>query len=185
MKLGNEVEKTISRPKDVCEEIKTILVHEIAMELISKKTIERYCKTEWKKQTKPKKQEFEKDKLSFSETSDNSRVIEIYNNGRVASISSDQEETLNNPQSSFVSNSDENSKPPELENRTSREIEQNTIPFELSLDYLKLQAYMADEFRIHPEVEKIWLHGVMDKLNYEIISFGTGRIGDTTKETWS
>jgi hypothetical protein len=59
--LGNEHP---NKKENICAEIKGILREEIADGLISRRDIERYSPDEWKKNTKPKKEE--NDKLSFS-----------------------------------------------------------------------------------------------------------------------
>lgn len=64
IKLGEAFEHRVSNIDDVCEEIKNVLREEIAEGVISYRDIERYCRDEWKKNTKPKKEK--NDKLSFS-----------------------------------------------------------------------------------------------------------------------
>ena len=73
--LGYAYEKFLSNRQDICTEIKKALAEEITVHLISKRQIERYCLSEWKKKTKPKKN----DKLSFcagSITHESKRVAE-------------------------------------------------------------------------------------------------------------
>jgi hypothetical protein len=62
-KLGEALEPTISNSESICEEIKSIIQEEIAQGLISRRDIERYCPPEWKRKTKPKKN----DNLSIPE----------------------------------------------------------------------------------------------------------------------
>jgi hypothetical protein len=56
IKLGKAFEN-IGPKEFVCAEIKNALREEIAQRLISRRDIERYCPDEWKKKTKPKKEE--------------------------------------------------------------------------------------------------------------------------------
>jgi hypothetical protein len=63
IKLGKTFEN-IGPKEIICAEIKNALREEIAQGLISRRDIDRHCPDEWKKKTKPKKEE--KDKLSFS-----------------------------------------------------------------------------------------------------------------------
>lgn len=63
IKLGKAFEN-IGPKEFVCTEIKNALREEISQGLISRRDIERYCPDEWKKKTKPKKEE--NDNLSFS-----------------------------------------------------------------------------------------------------------------------
>lgn len=62
-KLGEAFKHTVSA-ESICEEIKIALHEEITQGLISTRDIERYCPIEWKKKTRPKKEE--NDNLSFS-----------------------------------------------------------------------------------------------------------------------
>jgi hypothetical protein len=52
-KLGFAFEKVVANPESICEEIKNCLKEEIAIGLISTRTIEQSCRPEWKKKTKP------------------------------------------------------------------------------------------------------------------------------------
>src|SRR5215472_2848828 len=63
-KLGNAVKKVVKKEESICEEIKIALKEEIAEGVISTRTIELHCPTEWKHKTKPKQRENEK--ISFS-----------------------------------------------------------------------------------------------------------------------
>jgi hypothetical protein len=65
IKLGKALENEHQNKKEnICAEIKGILRQEVADGLISRRDIERYSLDEWKKNTKPKKEE--NDNLSFS-----------------------------------------------------------------------------------------------------------------------
>lgn len=65
IKLGKALENEHQNKKEnICAEIKGILRQEVADGLISRRDIERYSLDEWKKNTKPKKDE--NDNLSFS-----------------------------------------------------------------------------------------------------------------------
>jgi hypothetical protein len=59
-KIGKYAEEA----SGICEEIKIALKEEIAEGVISTRTIELYCPSEWKRKTKPKPRENEK--ISFS-----------------------------------------------------------------------------------------------------------------------
>lgn len=63
-KLGLAFEKVVPKPESVCEEIKNCLKEEIAMGIVSARTIEQSCLSEWKKKTRPK---LENENFSFSD----------------------------------------------------------------------------------------------------------------------
>jgi hypothetical protein len=63
LKLGLAFEKVVVNKDSTCEEIKNCLKEEIALGIISPRTIEQSCPPEWKKKTKPK---LENEKFSFS-----------------------------------------------------------------------------------------------------------------------
>jgi uncharacterized membrane-anchored protein len=63
-KIGNALKKVVKREESICEEIKIALKEEITEGVISNRTIELHCPTEWKHKTKPKQRENEK--ISFS-----------------------------------------------------------------------------------------------------------------------
>lgn len=58
-KLGLAFEKVITNKESICEEIKNCLKDEISSNIISSRTIEQYCRPEWKRKTKPSKLENE------------------------------------------------------------------------------------------------------------------------------
>ena len=60
-KIGNALKRVVKREESICEEIKIALKEEIAEGVISNRTIELHCPTEWKHKTKPKNE-----KISFS-----------------------------------------------------------------------------------------------------------------------
>jgi hypothetical protein len=62
-KLGLAFEKVVASKESICEEIKNCLKEEIALGIISPRTIEQSCPPGWKKKTKPK---LENEKFSFS-----------------------------------------------------------------------------------------------------------------------
>jgi hypothetical protein len=64
-KLGFAFEKVVSNKENISEEIKNCLKEEIALGIISTRTIEQHCRSEWKKKTRPK---HENEKISFSES---------------------------------------------------------------------------------------------------------------------
>ena len=64
-KLGFAFEKVVANAESVCEEIKNCLKEEIEKGLISTRTIEQSCLSEWKKKTRPKQ---ENEKISFSQS---------------------------------------------------------------------------------------------------------------------
>ena len=64
-KLGFAFEKVVANAESVCEEIKNCLKEEIEKGLISIRTIEQSCLSEWKKKTRPKQ---ENEKISFSQS---------------------------------------------------------------------------------------------------------------------
>lgn len=64
-KLGFAFEKVVTNKESICEEIKNCLKEEIASDIISPRTIEQHCRSEWKKKTRPK---LENEKISFSQS---------------------------------------------------------------------------------------------------------------------
>jgi uncharacterized protein Yka (UPF0111/DUF47 family) len=64
-KLGFAFEKVVANAESVCEEIKNCLKEEIEKGLISTRTIEQSCLSEWKKKTRPK---HENEIFSFSQS---------------------------------------------------------------------------------------------------------------------
>jgi hypothetical protein len=64
-KLGFAFEKVVSNKENISEEIKNCLKEEIALGIISTRTIEQHCRPEWKKKTRPK---HENEIFSFSES---------------------------------------------------------------------------------------------------------------------
>jgi hypothetical protein len=64
-RLGFAFEKVVTNKDSICEEIKTCLKEEIASDIISPRTIEQHCRSEWKKKTRPK---HENEKNSFSQS---------------------------------------------------------------------------------------------------------------------
>lgn len=80
IKLGKALENEHQNKKEnICAEIKGILRQEVADGLISRRDIERYSLDEWKKNTKPKKEE--NDKLSFSRQQQEAIPLIIDTNG--------------------------------------------------------------------------------------------------------
>jgi hypothetical protein len=74
-RLGNALKKVVKREESICEEIKNALKEEIAEDVISTRTIELHCPTEWKRKTKPKQRENEK--ISFSEVEEKTQQQQI------------------------------------------------------------------------------------------------------------
>jgi hypothetical protein len=64
-KLGFAFEKVVSNKENISEEIKNCLKEEIALGIISTRTIEQHCRPEWKKKTRPK---HENEIFSFSQS---------------------------------------------------------------------------------------------------------------------
>jgi hypothetical protein len=64
-KLGFAFEKVVSNKENISEEIKNCLKEEIALGIISTRTIEQHCRSEWKKKTRPK---HENEIFSFSQS---------------------------------------------------------------------------------------------------------------------
>jgi hypothetical protein len=62
LKLALAFEKVVANKESICEEIKNCLKEEIALQIISPRTIEQSCRPEWKKKTRPK---HENEKISF------------------------------------------------------------------------------------------------------------------------
>lgn len=62
-KLGLAFEKVVTNKESICEEIKNCLKEELALAIVSQRTIEQTCRPEWKKKTRPK---LENENFSFS-----------------------------------------------------------------------------------------------------------------------
>lgn len=62
IRLGEELLKRINRPDEICESIKYMLRNEISDNVIIARAIEIFCPREWKRRTKPLKNE----RISFS-----------------------------------------------------------------------------------------------------------------------
>jgi hypothetical protein len=60
--IGYAYARFLSNPQDICTAIKRALAEEVTAKIISDRKIERLCPDEWKKKTKPKKN----DNMSFS-----------------------------------------------------------------------------------------------------------------------
>jgi hypothetical protein len=69
-RLGNAIKKIVKKERGICEEIKNALKEEIAERIISTRTIELQCPPEWKRKTKPTR---ENEKISFSKLEDKPR----------------------------------------------------------------------------------------------------------------
>jgi hypothetical protein len=74
-RLGNALKKVVKREEGICEEIKNALKEEIAEGVISTRTIELHCPSEWKRKTKPKQHENEK--ISFSKVEEKTQQQQI------------------------------------------------------------------------------------------------------------
>lgn len=162
------------RAESICEEIKNILSEEILNKEISRRDIERYCPSNWKRGQKKKN-----DILSSVSTSDPIPII-IDNQGQAA-------EEYSYPDDTNFSKEGSNDKlgiyGKEIENTTHKEFK-SIANFQLSFEYETLQEHMAREYRLHQGTEKIWIHGTIDRVNCEIISFKLVRnsqIGENMK----
>jgi hypothetical protein len=71
-RLGNALKKVVKREESICEEIKNALKEEIAEGVISTRTIELHCPTEWKHKTKPKNE-----KISFSKVEEKTQQQQV------------------------------------------------------------------------------------------------------------
>jgi hypothetical protein len=161
-KLGNALEQSGLLEESICEEIKNILLEEIASGEISRRDIERYSLSNWKKKTRPKKNE--NDKMSFHHASEPVSIA-IDNEGH--SI----EESLDPNHTKFFAESSNDKR-----YSRSKEIENACLAnFELFFEFETLQEYMANEYRIHRGTETIWIHGTINRITNEIISFALGR----------
>ena len=158
IKLGEAFERVVAIQESICEEIKNALKDEIAEGDISARNIERYCPDKWKHKRKPKN-----DKLSFVNHFDQVSPIELDNKGRVISESStksDNGRTMADSKNLIHSSLDGETKEAE---------------FECSFEYMKLQRYMADEFKNHQGTEMIWIHGTIDMETHKVTSVEMGR----------
>jgi hypothetical protein len=90
LKLGWAFEKVVANKESICEEIKNCLREEIALGIISPRTIEQSCPHEWKKKTKPK---LENEKFSFShpkpEQKQRTKIVMDNHGNRVQETESD------------------------------------------------------------------------------------------------
>jgi hypothetical protein len=98
IKLGKALENEHQNKKEnICAEIKGILRQEVADGLISRRDIERYSPDEWKKNTKPKKEE--NDKLSFSEQEQQAAprvLVDAYGNSEIEPVAISTADPNNN-----------------------------------------------------------------------------------------
>ena len=84
IKLGLAFERIVTNRESISGEIKAALREEIAQGLISRRNIERYCRDEWKKNTKPKKDENDKSPFSRQEQQIAPRVlVDAYGNSEI------------------------------------------------------------------------------------------------------
>jgi hypothetical protein len=88
-KLGNALKKVVKREESIYEEIKIALKEEIAEGVISNRTIELHCPTEWKRKTKPTRKN---EKISFS------KQVEDKPQHKVAVIQGGKSVTINETQ---------------------------------------------------------------------------------------
>ncbi|MGA9840925.1 MAG: hypothetical protein WBP64_03715 [Nitrososphaeraceae archaeon] len=85
--LGEAFERIISKPESICREIKGTLREEIAQGLITTRVIELYCRDEWKKKTRPKKEKNENLSISREEQQATPRVlVDTYGNSEIESV---------------------------------------------------------------------------------------------------
>ena len=117
-KLGFAFEKVVANKESICEEIKNCLKEEIALEIISSRTIEQSCRPEWKKKTRPK---LENEKFSFShcKPEQKQRKIIIDNDGSPVQYGVENNYDDSNPQVDFKQDikwtaSQENESPQQL-----------------------------------------------------------------------
>jgi hypothetical protein len=99
-RLGLAFERVVSNPESICEEIKTCLKEEIATGLVSGRTIEQSCRSEWKRKTRPK---LENEKFSFSrrKPEQKQRKIIIDNLGNPMQDKTENNYCDSNPQVDF------------------------------------------------------------------------------------
>jgi hypothetical protein len=179
LKLGNELARTI-RPEDICEEIKHILNQEIREGLISAKTIERYCLDNWKKKTKPKKQNGER-QLSFPKenqpimiTTSGKSILEDQdsnNNESKTTVTDDRYEEVDLDDAELVDTDN-----PHTNVKTIKD--ENFLDFEFSLPFDKVRSYLIDEFSNNKGIKPIWFHGRFNRFTGIIITADLGRITD-------
>jgi len=158
IQLGNAIEKVVSNPESICEEIKTILHDEIREKLISSRDIERYCLDKWKKKTKPKN-----DNLSFS--SKDTIVMNRHGNG-----SSSEADSPNNSRELQEHYDNIESWNTRLES-TSR-----TIDIEFSLTFEDVRRYMLTLSNPYLPSRPIWFNAKVDIITGKAITAHTGRI---------
>jgi hypothetical protein len=98
IKLGKALENEHQNKKEnICAEIKGILRQEVADGLISRRDIERYSLDEWKKNTKPKKEE--NDNLSFSTQEQQAApriLVDAHGNSEIESVAISTADPNNN-----------------------------------------------------------------------------------------
>ncbi len=82
--LGEAFERIVSKPDSICREIKGTLREEIAQGLITTRVIELYCRDEWKKKTRPKKEKNENLSISREDQKATPRVlVDTYGNSEI------------------------------------------------------------------------------------------------------
>jgi hypothetical protein len=97
IKLGQAFERIVTNRESISGEIKAALREEIAQGLISRRVIEQYCRDEWKKHTKPKKDE--NAKLSFSRHEQQAALrvlVGAYGNSEIESVAMSDADPNNN-----------------------------------------------------------------------------------------
>ena len=140
--LGNKLLETGIHEESICEEIKSILVEEIVRGDISRRDIERYAPDNWKRKTRPKK---ENDILSFPQSRENPTPIVIDTEGK--DITDDpirDYDEVNRHTDPSVSGS-------------------QTLEFEIPLPYSALQRYMSRQNATEDGSQSFWVHGILNK----------------------
>ncbi|MGA9151098.1 MAG: hypothetical protein WBZ36_11005, partial [Candidatus Nitrosopolaris sp.] len=165
-RLGNALKKVVKREESICEEIKNALKEEIAEGIISTRTIELHCASEWKHKTKPKQRENEK--ISFSKveektqqqqiavTQDGKSVIINETPSNTDTVSSDVNNRLHEEsnQNGFAQSKEESSIKPSIafpikqQTKVLRDTKKQVFVSHIPMPFVPLQRDMANVFKI-------------------------------------
>jgi hypothetical protein len=183
-RLGYAFERVVANPESICEEIKTTLKDEIAEKAISSRDIE------WKKKTKPQKN----DKLSFSDIleEESQKKVVIGTMGTSLEEPSLGSDTVNidsnNEQEGNKSFQSQSVKkynhhghghgqlPEDLVRYNLQHINNDAYDIEFSLPFNDVQSYASSTFKLNGGINNLWFNCLIDKKTGKVLSAGVGRI---------
>lgn len=216
LRMGQALEKLRKddRRSGICEELKDRLRGEIARGLISTRTIEAYCKPEWKdpyKSKSGKKGAITKNRsLSAArlaapfettakkledETSENQQehAILVNTDGTIDPMADD---LTNGNAASIISNksSDDEEQLHKVANvrsaHTAKPISHNQtvyshhVVFEFWLPFSEVEKEMKRRFAEHGSAAKLWFNGIIDATTAKVFTANVGRIDEVPDENY-